>query len=163
MLADPLFAQFSQDIGLASLGISDENIEKLATLYWFTVEFGLCKQNGQVRAYGAGLLSSFGELKHALSNKPTILNFDPEITAVQKYQDLEYQDTYFLAESFEDAKEKLRQYVSKSGFRPFEVVYDPYRQRVVVLDSPKKLVKLADTLRTEINALTNALDKMKWK
>ncbi|XP_077530422.1 tyrosine hydroxylase ple [Haemaphysalis longicornis] len=160
MFADPLFAQFSQDIGLASLGIADEDIEKLATLYWFTVEFGLCKEGSEIRAYGAGLLSSVGEIKHALSGKPAVLPFEPERTAVQKYQDLEYQDTYFLADSFLDAREKLRAYVTRCNFRPFEVSYDAHRQCVLVLDSPKKLLAVVDSLRSDIQSLTNALGKL---
>ena len=82
LLADKDFADFSQEIGLASLGASDEEVKRLATCYWFTVEFGLCRQGGQIRAYGAGLLSSFGELEYCLTDKPKLADFDPAVTGV---------------------------------------------------------------------------------
>ena len=72
------------------------------------MEFGLCKQDGQLKAYGAGLLSAYGELAYALSDKPEKLPFDPIKTAIQMYDDQNYQTTYFVAESFNDVKEKVR-------------------------------------------------------
>ena len=49
------------------------------------VEFGLCKQDSELKAYGAGLLSSFGELDHSVSGKSELRNFDPYKAAVQPY------------------------------------------------------------------------------
>ncbi|KOX71846.1 Tyrosine 3-monooxygenase, partial [Melipona quadrifasciata] len=160
LLADPSFAQFSQEIGLASLGASDEEIEKLSTIYWFTVEFGLCKEGGEVKAYGAGLLSAYGELLHALSDKCEHRPFEPKTTAVQKYQDQEYQPIYYVAESFEDAKEKFRRWVATMS-RSFEVRYNPHTQRVEVLDSVDRLENLVSQLNTELTHLTNAVSKLK--
>ncbi|KAH8266119.1 hypothetical protein KR038_004661 [Drosophila bunnanda] len=160
LLADPSFAQFSQEIGLASLGASDEEIEKLSTVYWFTVEFGLCKEHGQIKAYGAGLLSSYGELLHAISDKCEHRAFEPASTAVQPYQDQEYQPIYYVAESFEDAKDKFRRWVSTMS-RPFEVRFNPHTERVEVLDSVDKLETLVHQMNTEILHLTNAIHKLK--
>lgn len=75
--------------------------------YWFTIEFGLCKQNGKIKAYGAGLLSSFGELEYCLSDKPEVRPFEPVKTGVQPYPITEYQPVYYLADSFQDAKNKI--------------------------------------------------------
>ncbi|CAG8517407.1 10319_t:CDS:10 [Ambispora gerdemannii] len=136
LLGHANFADFSQEIGLASLGASDNDIEKLATIYWFTVEFGLCRQDGEIRAYGAGLLSSFGELEYALTDKPEKKPFEPSKTAVQKYIVTEYQKLYFVADSFKDAQQKIRDY-AKTLTRSFSVRYNPYTETVEVLDDKR--------------------------
>ncbi|VDO29700.1 unnamed protein product [Haemonchus placei] len=116
MFADPMIAQMSQDIGLMSLGATDEQIEKLANVYWFIIEFGLCVEDGKYKAIGAGLLSAYGELMHACSDKPEHREFDPATTAVQKYEDSDYQPLYFVAQSIQDALSKLR-YISTATSR----------------------------------------------
>ncbi|XP_045443541.1 phenylalanine-4-hydroxylase isoform X1 [Pipistrellus kuhlii] len=160
LFSDRSFAQFSQEIGLASLGAPDEYIEKLATIYWFTVEFGLCKQGDSIKAYGAGLLSSFGELQYCLSDKPIRLPLELEKTAIQEYTITEFQPLYYVAESFNDAKEKVRNFAATIP-RPFSVRYDPYTQRIEVLDNTQQLKILADSINSEVGILCSALQKIK--
>jgi len=158
LFADPAFAQFSQEIGLASLGASDEYIEKLATCYWFTIEFGVTRQNGQLKAYGAGLLSSFGELEWCLSGKPELRSFDPEKTGLQKYPITEHQPVYFVTDSFESAKQKMIDFASTIP-RPFGVRYDPYTQTIQLLDSKRQIQKLITNINSEIRTLIDAFNK----
>ena len=161
LFADPDFAQFSQEIGLASLGASDEMIEKLATLYWFTVEFGICIQSGEKKAFGAGLLSSFGELEYALSDKPETAPFDPAQTCRTQYPITSYQPKYFVAESFADAKNKLTFWAATIP-RPFQVSYNPYTQRIELLDHPKAVQKLAKDVKYQMSKLEEALKKLNY-
>ncbi|XP_003373850.1 protein henna [Trichinella spiralis] len=173
LFADPNFAQFSQEIGLSSLGAPDEVIQKLATLYWFTVEFGLCEQEGKRKAYGAGLLSSFGELQvpflfkrlstifrsYCLTDEPEVYPFNPEITATTEYPITSYQPKYFLAQSFENAKEQLIKWASAIS-RPFNIRYDPYTQRIQILDNTEILNHVVHDVRNDLQLVESTLMKL---
>merc|ERR1719435_403525 len=156
LFADPAFAQFSQEIGLASLGASDEYIEKLATCYWFTIEFGICRQHGDLKAYGAGLLSSFGELEYCVSDKPEHREFDPAVTGLQKYPITEYQPVYFVTSSFEDAQRKMSEFAAIIP-KSFTARYDPYTQRIEILDTKTQILKNMRGVGREIRSLTEAM------
>jgi len=72
------------------------------------VEFGLCKQEGQLRVYGAGLLSSVAELRHAVTASEKIKRFDPEVTCQEECIITAFQNAYCYTDSFEEAKDKMR-------------------------------------------------------
>ncbi|XP_077301918.1 tryptophan hydroxylase [Arctopsyche grandis] len=160
LLANPSFAQFSQELGLASLGASEEDIEKLATLYFFTVEFGLCRQvDGSFRVYGAGLLSSVSELKHALASADKIKRFDPETTCSEECIITSYQNAYYYTDSFEEAKDKMRTF-AESIQRPFGVRYNPYTQSVEVLSNAQKITAVASELKGDLCLVLAAMKKI---
>jgi len=160
LFANPDFADFSQEIGLASLGASDNDIEKLATIYWFTVEFGLCKQGDEIKAYGAGILSSFGEIEYSMTDQPEKRPFDPTLASVTKYPITEYQPIYYVAESFQDAKDKVRDFANTLE-RPFQVRYNPYTETIEVLDHPDKLTSYARTIKNDLVKLVSAMEAIK--
>lgn len=136
LYANKAFADFSQEIGLASIGATDEQILRLARCYWYSVEFGLCLEDGERKAYGAGLLSSFGELEYSMGNDPSgktpdIMSWDPFDAAERDYPITEYQPTYYQAESFADAQRKLQSF-SQSFARSFNVRYNANTQTIEV-------------------------------
>ena len=102
MLFDPAFADYVQRYGQG--GIKAHALgacEKLARLYWYTVEFGLIRQRDGLRAYGAGILSSVGELQYAVgSPEPHRLPLDLVRSMRSRYKIDSYQSTYFVIDSF---------------------------------------------------------------
>ena len=134
MFADPAFAELSQEIGLASLGASEDDIERLARCYWYSVEFGLLREEGQRRAYGAGVLSSVRELERACGGGLPDEAFEPwhpEAAAREPYPITDLQPRYLVADSLEGARTKLQEFCASLS-RPFHARYDAARQRVWV-------------------------------
>jgi phenylalanine-4-hydroxylase len=111
MFTNPNFADYSQFIGHGARIANDRQLEELGRLYWFTIEFGLVEHEGNIKAYGAGLLSSFGELEHAFSDKVERRKFDLEEVINQNYSYSAMQDILFVIPSYAELKEVTRKYI----------------------------------------------------
>jgi phenylalanine-4-hydroxylase len=97
MLTDPEAARLNEVIGLAAARASARQLRALLRLYWFTLEFGLVEERAGLRAYGAGLLSSFGELPHAFSDAVERRPFHLEAVIEQDYAHDRMQDVLYIA------------------------------------------------------------------
>lgn len=105
------FADFSQFIGHGARIATDEQLEELGRLYWFTVEYGLIEENGETKAFGAGLLSSFGELEHAFTNEVERRPFDLAQVVKTDYSYSDMQPVLYVIPSYEFLKETTRKYI----------------------------------------------------
>ena len=103
MLAQPAVADFMQALGERGLdALRAGAMERLARLYWYSVEFGLAREDGALKIFGAGIASSFGESRYALeSPEPRRLPFDLGRIARTRYRPDAFQSCYFVVESFE--------------------------------------------------------------
>ena len=126
--ADPKLCEISQRLGVLSLGATDSQVEQLGAIYWFTIEFGLCKEGNDIKFYGAGPGGSFGEIhnmkKMAESHRDKIYRLDiinnPPPT---KFVIQDVQPFYFAADSFDNCLDQLENY-SESTFKPFLLKYN---------------------------------------
>jgi phenylalanine-4-hydroxylase len=105
LLANPFFADYMQAYGVGGQRAAGAGvIERLSRLYWYTVEFGLIRSAGNdLKIYGAGIVSSYGESVFSLDDaSPNRLGFDVRRLMRTKYRIDDYQQTYFVIDSFED-------------------------------------------------------------
>lgn len=128
-----VFADFLQTYGRASLLCDDpDHIERLGRLFWFTVEFGLIKEDGKVKVYGSGLVSSHAESAYSLTGTwektkngpqsaepckerpvPEWRPFDLERVCDTPFEIDHYQPIYYVLESFEQLRDAMNDYAEK--------------------------------------------------
>jgi len=110
LLFDPTFADYMQAYGKGGMKASRLNAcELLTRLYWYTVEFGLIQTPQGLRAYGAGILSSAGELKHSVTAPDAVrVGFDLQRLMRTRYRIDSYQATYFVIDSFQQLFDATR-------------------------------------------------------
>jgi phenylalanine-4-hydroxylase len=104
LLFDPFVADHLQDYGNGALkAMQQGSLDFLARLYWYTIEFGLINTSKGLRTYGAGILSSGGELPYCLeSDKPNRIHLDVIRCMQTQYKIDTFQETYFVIDSFEE-------------------------------------------------------------
>jgi phenylalanine-4-hydroxylase len=128
--ADPVFADFLQTYGKAALMCEDEyHIKRLGRLFWFTVEFGLIEEKGEVKIYGSGLVSSHGEAAYSLKGqweekgktaeeckeRPVAewRPFDLDRVCETDFEIHHYQPIYYVLESFAQLRDAMNRYAEQ--------------------------------------------------
>ncbi len=111
-LASPRLAEINRLFGEAVRRTTDAaQLDRLARVYWFTIEFGVLLEDERIKAYGTGLLSSAGEL--AEMHKAELRPLDLEAAANHVYDPTHYQSILFCAESFDAMDHMLREFLAR--------------------------------------------------
>ncbi len=112
LFADAAFAPLSQAFGRAARAASREGLRRLERLYWFTLEFGLVEERAGLRAYGAGLLSSSGELPNAFGDAVERRPFVLEEVVETDYDHTRMQPRLFVVPSFGFLEREVLRFVA---------------------------------------------------
>jgi phenylalanine-4-hydroxylase len=98
-LMDAEYARLIEGIGKATRGASPEKLERIVRFYWFSVEFGLVEEEGQLRILGAGILSSIQETKNILAGKVELRKFDVDEIVNRQFDTTHLQPVLYVAPS----------------------------------------------------------------
>ena len=109
-LASARLAELNRLFGKAiKRTVSAEGLDKLSRVYWFTIEFGVLREAGEVKAYGTGLLSSAGELEEM--QRAELREFDLDVASLCDYDPTHFQPVLFCADSFEGMYQELKDFL----------------------------------------------------
>ena len=109
LLSNKAYTDFFQAMGVIALEVIDdpEKVKMLQRLYWFTIEFGLIRNDNDLKIYGAGIISSKGESEHALSDKSEKRPYNVEQIMAHDFRTDVIQDTYYVIGSFDELTSSL--------------------------------------------------------
>ncbi len=107
------FCELNRAFGRAARRANDdETIERIARIYWYTLEFGVVEEGGQRKVYGAGLLSSFGELQR-FDCAARLRAFDLEVMAATPYDPTHYQEVLYVAADFATMVAEVKEWLER--------------------------------------------------
>ncbi len=110
MHAHKIFGDFLEHYGRVCASISDQPVlEKLGRLFWYTVEFGLIRQDGEIKVYGSGLISSHGECRNVVNGGCAVHDFSLDEVLDTPVKVDEFQKVLFAIESFDQIYEAMRE------------------------------------------------------
>ena len=115
LLINPTFSKFAQEFGKLGQQFKDDKeiLVKLQRIYWFTIEFGLIRENGELKVYGGGIASSYGETNHIFVSNLQHLAYDIYEVMNCEFHTDSIQDKYFVIKSFEDLINSIRELTIK--------------------------------------------------
>lgn len=121
LLVNKEYTNLFERIGRLGVKHSDDAkiLHQLGRFYWFTIEFGLVKFKGELKIYGAGIISSNGESKYALSSTPQHLPFDVHAIINTDFENDKIQDKYFVLDSFKqlyNCMDELERLIHEESF-----------------------------------------------
>ncbi len=109
LISDPAYCRFLEGLGRLASAYQDDTakLELIGRFYWFTIEFGLIREQSHVKIYGAGIISSSGETLHCMSDDCVRRDFDIEEILSTPYRNDIIQDTYYVIDSFSQLYDSL--------------------------------------------------------
>lgn len=113
-LASPTFARLYEAAGRASRRArTPDELERFSRVFWFTMEFGVVREDGELRTYGAGLLSSYGEIE--AFRDAEVRDWDPDEMAHHEYDITHFQPVLYCAGDFDTTAGLLLDYFERFG------------------------------------------------